>query len=97
MENSNKITIIDPSEKLEAITIRLDRIIGLLENRGEKEENNSFNLLTNGDVEKILKISSSTLQNLRSSGKISFLQKGKKIYYTWDQVHNYLFTDFECE
>ena len=46
--------------------------------------------LTNSDVQKMLGVSSKTLQNYRKEGKIGFSQVSKKIYYRHSDVQNFL-------
>jgi len=84
-------------ELLAKLNLKLEEIIELLQDEGKKDKENRTPLYNNADIQKLLGISSSTLQKYRSTGMIGFIQKGKKIYYTQKHLDDFISTDFESE
>jgi len=55
---------------------------------------NTSKWLKNSEAQKMLGVSSKTLQNYRKEGKIGFSQVGKKIFYRQSDLQNFLNKNF---
>ncbi len=83
VRNKGVIEILEA--RIQALEERLARIETTLSEQSNKERPlNSF------DVQKILRISSRTLQNYRSSGKLPFYKPGKITLYRREDVEKLL-------
>jgi len=91
--NKENVILIDDPEVLIGISDRLDTIIEIIKSKDNQQGSGFDNLLTNADVQRILKVSSSKLQALRSRGQISFIKRGKTVYYTHEHIQEFLEED----
>ena len=71
----------------EVFEMVVDRI-NQLDTRFNKNETELINdhLFTSKDVQQILGVGSTTLQNYRDTGKISFIKIGNTIRYRWEDL-----------
>lgn len=55
-----------------------------------KERNSTLQLFSNEEAAKLLKVTTRTLQEYRDSGKLSFVQEGRKIWYRVSDIEEFL-------
>jgi hypothetical protein len=79
MSQKNIITKDDLKELEESL---IGRFIGLLERYNTRD----FKWIKSSEAQKMLNCSSSTLQNLRNSGKIPFAKYGGTLYYNYYDI-----------
>lgn len=90
MEPNRRIIVIESTELLEEISRKLDLLISLVNDQAGAKRESMPEVLTNTDVMRILKVSSSTLQGYRSKGLINFTKRGKKVYYSRKDIEDYI-------
>lgn len=96
MKEEKILISVENLEELLGMPAMLEEIKAMIEGLKMDSVMEIDNLYTNADVQRILKVSSSTLQSLRSSGRIDFLKRGRKVYYTKKHINDFL-TDSETE
>ncbi len=74
-------------DEFEALNNKIDSILAYLKVPQNYEKNT---LLNTKQAQEYLKVSAKTLQNYRDSGKISFSQIGRKIFFTQTDLNNFL-------
>ncbi len=84
----NKIDMVEviTKDEFDQLNNKVDRLLDLYTS-AEKNETLWFN---NDELAEKLNVSKRTLQNYRDEGKIEFVQIGRKIFYTVQNVNNFL-------
>ena len=68
----------------------IQRLDQLNEKISEKQKNPKEIIYDNADTMKLLKVSRRTLQSWRTEGLISFSQIGSKLYYTQQDISDFV-------
>ena len=79
--------VILTQEEFNRLTEKVDAILGIV---GDKEPSDKDGLIDNDQFIKNMGISKRCAQNWRDSGAITFRQYGKRIYYTQQDMEDFL-------
>jgi len=75
------------SKDYQDIVLTLKEILSGLEKLTDLKQKK---YLSNKEVQKLLNLSSRTLQNKRDNGEIAFIKNGRKILYKFEDIEIYL-------
>lgn len=84
MDNLNFVVI--EKAKIDALFDKVDKLYELL----QAERVQPDKLYSNEEACQYLKVCSKTLQNYRDTGQIKFIQNGRKISYTQNELNEFI-------
>lgn len=76
-----------PAEQFENYIEQMEKMEKLMQKLSQET---GKKVLTNPEFMKYMDVSARTLQNWRDEGRISFSQIGSKLYYTMDDIFEFL-------
>ena len=76
-----------PAEQFESYVDQMEKIEKLM---NQLSQETGKKILSNPEFMKYMSVSSRTLQTWRDEGRISFSQIGCKIYYTMEDIYEFL-------